>query len=175
MPQVRILFTDGSRDEIDVESEESVTASVVEGRVFVMAEAPGTGEPIEVLDAPIEEVAAVVTSPWSESDGEIEMAETTIWSSSVSYEAVIRYAEKNPTHLPLLDRMWELHNANPNHTFTARLVLQPGPWRPNLTRFVTLGILVKVSGGAGSTGQVNYALADPPNFQRALRELGRLG
>jgi hypothetical protein len=81
MPQVRILYRDGTRDEIDVESEESVTASVVNGRVFVMAEAPGNGEPIEVLDAPVEEVEAVVTSPWSESNGEIEMGETPIWPS----------------------------------------------------------------------------------------------
>jgi hypothetical protein len=81
MPQVRILYADGTRDEIDVESEESVTASVVDGRVFVIAEAAGSGETIEVLDAPLEEVAAVVTSPWSESDGEIEMQETSIWPS----------------------------------------------------------------------------------------------
>jgi hypothetical protein len=81
MPQVRILYTDGTRDEFDVESEESGTASVVGGKVCVLAEEAGTGATIEVLDMPIEEVQAVVTHPGSESDGEIEMEETTIWSS----------------------------------------------------------------------------------------------
>ncbi len=81
MPQVRILYKDGTRDETDVESEQSVTASVVRGRVFVIAEEPSSGETIEILDMPMEYVAAVVTTPWSESDGEIEMEETTIWSS----------------------------------------------------------------------------------------------
>lgn len=81
MPQVRILYSDGTRDEVNVESEESVTASVVHDRVFVMAAEVGTGNAIEVLDAPVEDVAAVVTTPWSESDGEIEMEETTLWSS----------------------------------------------------------------------------------------------
>jgi hypothetical protein len=81
MPQVRILYTDGTRDDIDVESEDSVTASVVGGRLCVFADEPGPGGMFEVLDTPVEDVAAVVTTPWSEEDGEIEMDETTIWSS----------------------------------------------------------------------------------------------
>jgi hypothetical protein len=35
----------------------------------------------EVLDTLVEYVAAVVTTPWSDEDGEIEIEETTIWSS----------------------------------------------------------------------------------------------
>jgi hypothetical protein len=81
MPQVRIVYTDGTRDEFDVESEDSVTASVVNGKVCVIGDEAGTGATIELLDIPIEDVKSVVTTPWSESDGEIEMDETTIWSS----------------------------------------------------------------------------------------------
>lgn len=82
MPQVRILYRDGSRDEIDVESEDTVTASVVHGNLFVSAQEPGTGELIEVLDTPAEEVLAVVTTPWSERDGAIEMEAPTIWPTT---------------------------------------------------------------------------------------------
>jgi hypothetical protein len=81
MPQVRILYRDGTRDDIDVESEESVTASVVRGKVCVIANMPGTEDADMVSCPPVEYVAAVVTTPWSEPDGEVEMAGTTIWSS----------------------------------------------------------------------------------------------
>ena len=92
----------------------------------------------------------------------------------MSYDAVIQYAKANPDHLRHLDAMWELHNSNTEHWFTARMVMQRAGWRPNLTRFKTLGILLKVGGGAGSTGQVRYALADPQGFEIALRELRRI-
>ena len=81
MPQVRILYKDGTRDDFDVESEESVTASVVHDKIFVTADEVGTGACIEIVDLPVDYVAAVVTTPWSESDGAVEMESTTIWSS----------------------------------------------------------------------------------------------
>jgi hypothetical protein len=81
MPQVRILYADGTRDDIDVESEDSVTATVVAGRICVFADETGPGGMFEVLDTPVEEVAAVMTTSWSEGDGEVEMEETIIWSS----------------------------------------------------------------------------------------------
>jgi hypothetical protein len=81
MPQVRILYTDGTRDEIDVESEESVTASVIAGRLVIIRDLPGTDEADLAANPPVEDVVAVVTTPWSESDGECEMEETTVWSS----------------------------------------------------------------------------------------------
>jgi hypothetical protein len=84
MPQVRILYADGTRDEFDVESEESVTASVVGEKLCVIGDEAGTGATIELIDVPLEEVRSVVTSPWSESDGEIEMEETTIWPDAES-------------------------------------------------------------------------------------------
>src|SRR4051812_13316998 len=73
MPQVRIICRDGTRDDFDVESEESVTASVVDGRVAVIANQPGPEEADLVSNLPVEDVPAVVTTPGSESDGEIEM------------------------------------------------------------------------------------------------------
>jgi hypothetical protein len=81
MAEVRILFRDGTRDEIDVESEESVTASLVDGKVVVIADLPGGDGADLVADYEVEDVAAVFTTPWSESDGEIEMEETPVWSS----------------------------------------------------------------------------------------------
>ena len=81
MPQVRIIYTDGTRDEIDVESEESVTAKLVGGRVVVFADAPGSEGLDLVSDCAVDDVASVITTPWSESDGECEMEETTVWSS----------------------------------------------------------------------------------------------
>ena len=82
MPQVRIMYTDGTRDCVDVDSEESVTASVVDGKVVVFANAPGCEDAELVCDAPLAEVAAVTTTPWTEPDGEIEVEETTIWPAT---------------------------------------------------------------------------------------------
>ncbi len=75
MPQVRILYKDGTRDDIDV-----VTASVIRGNVVVI-EQPADGSEIAVIEVPVEDVKAVVTTPWSESDGPIDLEETTLWAS----------------------------------------------------------------------------------------------
>ncbi|GEM_PF-4315423 len=80
MPQVRILYKDGTRDDIDVESEDCVTASVIRGNVVVI-EQPADGSEIAVIEVPVEDVKAVVTTPWSESDGPIDLEETTLWAS----------------------------------------------------------------------------------------------
>ncbi|HEY4433820.1 MAG TPA: hypothetical protein VGM99_05405 [Candidatus Cybelea sp.] len=67
---VRILFTDGTTDDIaEVEDHTTVTAANVGGRVVVSGQRRGSEAPTEIRSYPAEDVKAVVVKDqqvWSE-------------------------------------------------------------------------------------------------------------
>jgi hypothetical protein len=68
MAQVRVNFKNGTREDIDVETEASVTGKVEDGRVGVYGQRVGQ-ENVGLLGSyPTEEVEDVVTTIWTSSD-----------------------------------------------------------------------------------------------------------